>query len=206
MFGHLLFRAQSKLLSIAPESSLHRDVLSDPMLRRCRILNNKNWIGSIFLTPECAASNPTITHDCEFIRLPNCGINIADLKSNLLEGFSDWETPGPDTIVHPKTHEPAIFDPSYYESAKSISAAKSAISLRPRGKGFRRGGMDLFHGGIDIYQGDIDPHSGIPEPPKIYLSHVMLLERKGGSVYRKAVGLVVQNEAPNWPLEYFCLG
>ncbi|KAH6867677.1 heterokaryon incompatibility protein-domain-containing protein [Thelonectria olida] len=197
-FGHLLFRSQSTFLSIAPQSKPPGDAPSDPTLRKYRILRDENWIGTIFLTHECAASYPTTTHDCEFIQLTNCAINIHDLASNLLRGFRDWDSPMPARRIHHKTQEPAIFDRRYYKSAMFHSQVE--FQMREH----CTFGNDLWEFPMDE-RFDRDLHPGMPEPPKIYLSHIMLLERRGDVVYRKAVGLTVQGAVEWFPVD-FCLG
>ncbi|KAI1650257.1 heterokaryon incompatibility protein-domain-containing protein [Daldinia loculata] len=155
-FGQLLFRAEY------------------------RILHYDNWIGTVFLTPDCAASYPTATHDCEFIRITNCAVYTHEVASNLLHGFGI------------KSHEPDIFDPSYYKLAGSDRQGEVFMQ--------RRHGL---RGGSGFWTDD-GLHPGIPKPPKMYLSHVMLLERKGSSVYRRAVGLIVRDQA-KWTWGDFCL-
>ncbi|KAI1392889.1 heterokaryon incompatibility protein-domain-containing protein [Hypoxylon trugodes] len=176
IFGHLLFTAQSRPLSIVPESNPPED----SKLRRYRILDDNNWIGTVFLTRECAASYPSTTHDCKFIRLTKCSIKAGELASNLLEGLGDWSTSLSDDMLNPKAGERAIFDPLYYQPAKSRRISRVGKSRRRR-------------------------RSYKSKPPTIHLSHVMLLESNGDSVYRKAVGLIVQN-GPGWPESDFCLG
>ncbi|KAI2779821.1 heterokaryon incompatibility protein-domain-containing protein [Daldinia loculata] len=170
-FGQLLFRAESRFLSIEPESNSHTNDPSDSKLRRYRILHYDNWIGTVFLTPDCAASYPTATHDCEFIRITNCAVYTHEVASNLLHGFGI------------KSHEPDIFDPSYYKLAGSYRQGEVFMQ--------RRHGL---RGGSGFWTDD-GLHPAIPKPPKMYLSHVMLLERKGSSVYRRAVGLIVRDQA-----------
>lgn len=60
------FRSKAILPTIAPDA----EVSDTPShLRKYRIHDGELWIGSLFLSPECAEAHPAVANQCEFVEL-----------------------------------------------------------------------------------------------------------------------------------------
>lgn len=85
-----------------------------------------------------------------------------------------------------------------WESAvpDGINDPRTQAEMEPR---MRRMGSRKFE-----LEGDL--HPDMPKPPKVYLNHVMLFERVGDVIERKAAGLMVQRAVGWSECKEFCLG
>jgi hypothetical protein len=189
---YLHFRSKATILTIAPDAETS-NASSD--LRNYRILQGTTWIGTIFVTPECAKIYPTVTHGCEFVELSCFGAYPRNF--NFL-----WE----DLPVSSRT--PILFDIDVYKQAvleyKIENRQRKGACPRKR----RRSSSDSYE-----EEWVVEGKDGVrskykdPGPPKMDLSHIMWIKRIGDVCYRIAVGLAYRKtlEGKWHPEEMFCV-
>jgi hypothetical protein len=189
---YLRFRSRATFLSIAPD--IKSSTPSSDLIKY-RITQEKTWVGTMFLSPECARNYPILTHRCEFVELTffhayprNFGFVLKDL---------------------PVSSREYIFDEAIYEQAilEYNNENKKRKGARPRKR--RRDSGDSYEE-VWVYEGR-DGSEWIYKnvgPPEMDLSHVMWIERFRGVCYRIAIGLVYRKALEgNWnPEENFCFG
>jgi hypothetical protein len=178
-------------LTIAPDEKSS----ADSPLRKYRIIDGKIWIGTVYLSPECANTYPATTHGCEFVELSQLCAYPQRFKGLVLEGL-------------PETFEPHIFDMTFYYEATHKHELELAERAGARPEKRRRVSDGTFE---EIWvDGKGYERTEIQQagPGKMYLNHVMWIERKGNVAYRIAIGLVYQNALEGkWrESEMFCLG
>ena len=107
--GTLRFVSHSVLLSIVPEVS-HIDKSE---LYKYKLMNGTSWIGTVFLTPECAQDNTTVVHNCEFVHLTSFPVTGSSFGP-YLEGL-------PSSLWKLGSRTPFLFDEKYYNNWLSYS-------------------------------------------------------------------------------------
>jgi hypothetical protein len=105
--GYLKFWAISKHFSISPDVDNPSVSKEHPLLKRCRILKGDEWIGTIFLNPDCSGNYPEISEPCEFIVLTSFKVYNHSIATSFLEGLLDMPV---------EEREPAIFPAEYYQA------------------------------------------------------------------------------------------
>ncbi|KLU93116.1 hypothetical protein MAPG_12055 [Magnaporthiopsis poae ATCC 64411] len=187
--GILLFRSRSAFLSTVPaateDTAPH---MPDSPLVKHKLMNGGEWVGSVFLTQDCAKTYENGAEMCEFVELTSFRVLLRNLNSHFLRMPAYM---GADRL-------PEIFDPEFYRDAVQQSEMEDfwrrSESERPESERSERCWDE--GGRISLYEG---------RPPKIYLKHVMWIERKDGICSRVAVG-VIANCDLDWTDGSYSLG
>jgi len=186
--GKLHFRSGSVFLSIAPDIPEGARSSGAAQILQYRLMHGPKWIGTMFLTPECAKSYPTTTHNCEFLHLTSFTV--------LFRNIGQFLTGLPLSVVD--EGRPSIFDEGYYSTALKRSEVEDWH--RRQNRNGRFGGMSS---GFSERRHDVTRNE--PRPPKIRMKHVMWIEREGDTVFRLAIGILADCEL-DWNEGDFCLG
>lgn len=178
--GHLRFIADTALLTITPDQNAPPIPDSVPQLRRYRILNGENWIGTIFLGPDRGMPDgnglneddayPGELERCEFVKLTTiCAKSRRQsFGGSILLGLVDYGE---------EWQEPKIFPTAFWHDAKLDDNDCPA-----------KGSIDYATGGLRMH-------------------NVMWVERSGGMIFRKAVGIIAAKgvSEEQWKKETVCL-
>lgn len=210
--GCLRFKASTIILHIVPE--LNNPSVSEdaPQLKRCRLMFNQTWLGTIFLNPDSNGAYPDTSGPCEFILVARFLAYIHRLGKWHFKGLLPTsESPVSDSRA--TEQYPAVFPAERFQAAKDeynrrFEAWKNDEYHSQHG--WREGLLATSSSFNDFSWNsqrgaDWDPHRGMPFPPEVHGCHVMWIERKQDRTFRKAIG-VIAGDFPGWESEEFCLG
>lgn len=175
--NHLNFESRAVFLSVVTVSQDKAGLSSSSRassLHKYHILNGDHWIGTMLLSPECAASYPTTLHHCEFIHLSNCNVVIDQMKYHIFNGIFDTSRP---------RKYPDVFDEKFFRWARDVNDYQNLERLR----GPSRRDTATERTGFS----DGNANNGLQTlPARIWISHVMWIEWKDGIAYRIAIGVI----------------
>jgi hypothetical protein len=89
---YLNFESRAIFLSIVPVSRDKAGFSSSSRassLHKYHILDGDNWVDTMLLSPECAASYLTTLHPCEFIQISNCNVAMDQMNNKVFNNIFD---------------------------------------------------------------------------------------------------------------------
>lgn len=190
--SYLEFASRATFLSIVPGPEVKGDLsvsVGTSILHKYHILDGQDWIGTILVSPECAACYPMTIHQYEFIELSRFSVYLHQMNNYVFGNFFDMLN---------RSKEPSIFDEKYYQIAKGKIEYESFERLHGQSKPgpFGDGGPTEEHD---------DSMSSEPLQAKIWISHVMWIERKESIAYRIVIRVIHQSPL-KWHEMKICLG
>lgn len=176
---YLNFESRAIFLSIIP---VPRDKASfssssrASSLHKYHIFDGDNWVGTMLLSQEYAASYPTALHQCEFIQISNCNVAIDQMNNEIFNNIFDASS---------SRKHPDVFDQKFFQWARDVNNFQIQERLREASR------RDKSAEGAGI--SDSNANDGLQaSPARIWISHVMRIERKDGIAYRIAIGVIHQ--------------
>lgn len=227
--GWLKLKTSTIFLSIVPDSEDEHPKVSEdaPRLKRYRLMLDETWVGTIFLNPDSNDAYPDTSGPCEFILVARFTAYIKDLGTWHFDGLLPASEAAPRQGGLETTERyPAVFPAEHFQAAK--------VEHERRFKAWQRGEYHCKRGYINEGRWNLpfnqrfnqlgyngsgwgrenllfnrpsfdDPHRGMPYPPEVDALHVMWIGREQDKIFRKAIGVIIQ-DVPVREAEEFRLG